>query len=153
MCTFVVTFFEIFKAMKRVFLLTIAIMVMSCVLLAQAKPAQGKKQQAPDFAKRAAKVTEKLNKQLNLSKTANDSLQKILSSFFTETHRINTVVIKQKQDENFKKHDARVKKILTADQYKKYTAIMAKQRKNAEAKKNQAKKDKAAKAADAKSPK
>lgn len=137
--------------MKKIFLVSIALLVMSCVLMAQAKPQQAKKQQAPDFAKRAAKVTEKLNKQLNLSKTANDSLQKILSSYFKENHRINTVVIKQKQDENLKKHDARVKKVLTPEQYKKYSFFMAKQQKNAQ--KNKANKAKGAKAGDAKTPK
>jgi hypothetical protein len=139
--------------MKRVFLLSIAVMVMSCLVLAQAKPQQAKKPQAPDFAKRAAKVTEKLNKQLNLSKAANDSLKKILTSYFVETRRINTVVLKQKQDENFKKHDARVKKVLTPEQYKKYSVMMAKQRKAAETKNKQAKNGKGANAGEAKNPK
>lgn len=130
--------------MKRILLISIALLVMSCMLMAQAKPQQAKKQQAPDFAKRASKVTERLSKQLNLTKTANDSLQKILTSYFKENHRITTVVLKQKQDENLKKHDARVKKVLTPEQYKKYSVFMDKQKKNAQ--KNKANKAKAAKA-------
>jgi hypothetical protein len=117
--------------MKKLLFLAGFLFLLTGFLLAQKPIKQNKAGKAPQFAKQAEKTVEKLNKELKLSKASSDSLKKIFTKFFVERQRIKQVLVQEKLKENLKKRDESVKKILNAEQFKKYQAVIQKQMKEA----------------------
>jgi hypothetical protein len=130
--------------MKKLLFLSGFLFLLTSFLLAQKPIKQDKAGKAPQFAKQAEKTVEKLNKELKLSKASSDSLKKIFTKFFVERQRIKQVVVQEKLKENLKKRDESVKKILNAEQFKRYQVLVEKQMKEAKEKQLTEKQKKAA---------
>lgn len=123
--------------MKKIVFLTTAVLMSLSVML-HAQPREPQHRITPE--QHAAQMVERLHKELTLTEKQQEELKTWFTRSFTQQkeesdkNRSNREAMRQFREKQRKANDAELKKVLTAEQYKKYEEN---QRKRQEARRNQ----------------